>query len=209
MTYVPYAKMRDRAIERAAAQPDSRSLIEKIQYKNNAEKIAEQYFFYWVAIGCITGLLLTPILVSFEDNLAKSRADGKEARENQNRQRAFENQMSEVQKQNEAESRLSKAAQTKHEVIMRLGTIDQYLRVLGTETDASRRTVALQAAHSEMTTLAAKFASGELSDSVVNDSTVRGQAVETSRDLARLGLSEDRLSRDLTRLFRLTAREES
>ncbi len=88
---------------------------------------------------------------------------------------------------------------------MRLGSIDQFIRVVAVETDLSKRTVALQAAHSEMTTLAAKLASGQITREALDAPEIREHASETSKDLVRLGLSEDRLNRDIIRMFKLSA----
>ncbi len=54
-----------------------------------------------------------------------------------------------------------------------------------------------------MTTLAAKLSSGQISREAVDDDDVREQAAETSHDLNRLGLANDRLNRDIVRMFKL------
>jgi hypothetical protein len=116
---------------------------------------------------------------------------------------ASEIKMLGMEMESATQASLAKAAQTKQELIMRLGSIDQYVRVLTTETDASKRTVALQAAQSEMTTLAAKVASDHTFLYMVLHTDIKVLAAETSSDLVRLGLSEDRLNRDIIRMFRL------
>jgi hypothetical protein len=128
-------------------------------------------------------------------------------RRNKQEQRKFESKMQDMEQENEKQSKLSQAARSKKELILRLGSIDQFIRVLEHETDASRRTVALQAAHSEMTTVTAKLASEEISPEMVDAPEVRQHAQETSSDLARLGLSDDRLNRDIKRMFKLGQNE--
>jgi hypothetical protein len=86
---------------------------------------------------------------------------------------------------------------------MRLGSIDQFIRVLETETDANSRTMALHDAHSQMTKLTASLASEQISREAFDDPVVREYALETSKDLAQIGLVNDRLNRDLTRMFKL------
>lgn len=123
--------------------------------------------------------------------------------QNRRHQLAFENKMQLMDHHNEQQAQLSRAAQSKQELIMRLGSIDQFVRVLGVEADAARRTIALQAAHGELTTLAAKLASGQIHREALDAPDVREHASETSNDLNRLGLSDDRLNRDIIRMFKL------
>ena len=52
--------------------------------------------------------------------------------------------------------------------------------------------------------LAASLASGEISPEAIDDENVRQHAAETSGDLARIGLADDRLNRDLIRMFKLS-----
>lgn len=141
------------------------------------------------------------IQVAIQKIVARIKQHGQDKRD----QLAFNDKMQDMQRDSEKQAELSKAAKSKQELIMRLGSIDQYIRVLAIETDASKRTVALQAAHSEMTTLAAKLASDQISREFVESPDIRAQASETSNDLARLGLSEDRLNRDIIRMFKLSA----
>lgn len=86
---------------------------------------------------------------------------------------------------------------------MRLGNIDQFIRVLAHESDSSKRTVALQAAQAELTTVNAKLASEEIVAEAVLAPEVQEHAKETSADLSKLGFAEDRLNRDLQRTFKL------
>jgi len=63
--------------------------------------------------------------------------------------------------------------------------------------------MALQDAHSAIMALSARLASGEISRDALDDHEIRELAWETCNDLARLGLSEDRLNRDIIRMFKL------
>jgi hypothetical protein len=162
-------------------------------------------FFFW-------GLCLAPLIGFIAHYVAliqvKIREQNNEKRQQlkiEREQLAFEGKMDAMERENQKQDALSKAAQSKQELIIRLGSIDQYVRVLSIEMDVSKRTVALQAAHSEMTTLAAKLASGQISREAVAAPDVREHASETSNDLARLGLTEDRLNRDIKRMFKLGA----
>ena len=90
-----------------------------------------------------------------------------------------------------------------HEVISLLGSIDGYIRVLDGQPGRDDRTMMLQKAQFIMVKLVAKSASGEISRDTLDNSHVRELAAETSKDLARLGLADDRLNRDLVRMFKL------
>jgi hypothetical protein len=79
--------------------------------------------------------------------------------------------------------------------------MDGFIRVLDGRPSDDERTMMLQKAHSIMMKLAAKTASGEIGRDTLENSHVRELAAETSRDLTRLGLADDRLNRDLVRLF--------
>ena len=149
--------------------------------------------FYIAHVFALIHVPIQNIIVKANQHLQNKRA-----------QREFEGKMQDMERDNQKQDALSKAAQSKKELIIRLGSVDQYIRVLSIETDVSKRTVALQAAHSEMTTLAAKLASGQISREAVDASEVREHASETSSDLARLGLTEDRLNRDIIRMFKLS-----
>jgi len=119
-------------------------------------------------------------------------------------QRSLTKQSLLLEKNSEAQAMLNKAAQSKKELIVRLGSIDQFIRVLENETDPARRTVALQAASSELTALSAKLATGEIIPEATDTPEVQQAAKETSFDLAKVGLAEDRLNRDLRRMFKLS-----
>ncbi len=150
---------------------------------------------------CFVGHFVAILHVNIQKRIAEKNQQLRELHE----QREFESKMRDMDRHNEKQDALSKAAQSKRELIIRLGSVDQYLRVLAVETDLSKRTVALQAAHSEMTTLAAKLASDQISPEAIDAPEVRAHASETSSDLTRLGLTEDRLNRDIIRMFKLSA----
>ncbi|MBV6500980.1 MAG: hypothetical protein CJBNEKGG_03474 [Prosthecobacter sp.] len=118
-------------------------------------------------------------------------------------QRNFSKQALLLEKNSEAQAMLSKTALSKKELIVRLGSIDQFIRVLENETDPARRTVSLQAASAELTALSAKLATGEILSEAIDAPEVQQASKETSFDLAKAGLSEDRLNRDLRRIFKL------
>jgi hypothetical protein len=163
----------------------------------------------WVIVGGVLALYVVFFIAHFfavlHVAIQKSIGEKHQHLQNKREQRAFEGKMQDMDRDNAKQDALSKAAQSKQELIIRLGSVDQYIRVLAIETDVSKRTVALQAAHSEMTTLAAKLASGQISREAVDAPEVREHASETSKDLARLGLTEDRLNRDIIRMFKLTS----
>ena len=160
-------------------------------------------------IGGVFGLIgvffvahiIAGVQVSMKEDAAKRKREAQSQRE----QREFQQQMQEMDEQSSQQDKLSKFAQSKQELIMRLGSIDQFIRVLETETDANSRTMALQDAHSQMTKLTASLASEQISREAFDDAVVREHAWETSKDLERIGLSNDRLNRDLVRIFKLNA----
>jgi hypothetical protein len=163
------------------------------------------------ALGIFLGFFLTPLafapahVVGLVQVAIMEAAERRSLRLHEKRERReFEEKMQDMEREGENQALLSKAAQSKRELIMRLGSIDQYIRVLSIEPDVSKRTVALQAAHSELMTLAAKLASDQISRDAVDAPDIRELAMETSNDLARLGLSDDRLNRDIIRMFKLS-----
>ena len=143
--------------------------------------------------------IIAGVQVSMKEDTAKRKREAQSQRE----QREFQQQMQDMDEQSSQQDKLSKFAQSKQELIMRLGSIDQFIRVLETETDANNRTMALQDAHSQMTKLTASLASEQISREAFDDPVVREHAWETSKDLERIGLSNDRLNRDLIRMFKL------
>ncbi len=147
----------------------------------------------------IVAHIIAGIQVSMKEDAAKKKLEA----QNQREQQEFQQQMQDMDEQSNQQDKLSKFAQSKQELIMRLGSIDQFVRVLETETDANSRTMALQDAHAQMTKLTASLASEQISREAFDDPVVREHAWETSKDLARIGLSNDRLNRDLMRMFKL------
>ena len=119
-------------------------------------------------------------------------------------QRNFSKQSLLLEKNSEAQAMRNKTAHSKKELIVRLGSIDQFIRVLESETAPARRTVALQAASAELTALSAKLATGEILSEATDTPEVQQAAKETSFDLVKAGLAEDRLNRDLRRMFKLS-----
>jgi hypothetical protein len=95
-----------------------------------------------------------------------------------------------------------KLARSKQEIITRLGNVDQFVRILEHESSSDRRIVALQSAHSELVTISSKLAAGEIIHEALADERVRNHAIETNRELRRIGLAKDRINRDLVALFK-------
>ena len=162
-----------------------------------------------VIMGGVFGLVLVfivaHIIAGVQVSMKQDAAQKNQEAQNQREQREFQQQMQNMDEQSNQQDKLSKFAQSKQELIMRLGSIDQFVRVLETETDANSRTMALQDAHSQMTKLTASLASEQISRDAFDDPVVREHALETSNDLARIGLANDRLNRDLIRMFKLNA----
>ena len=84
---------------------------------------------------------------------------------------------------------------------MRLGNIDQFIRVLGHESFPVKRTLALQAPQADLTTINAKLAPEEIVAEALIAPEVQEHAKETSADLTKMGFAEDRLNRDPQRTF--------
>jgi len=160
-------------------------------------------------IGGVFGLIgvffVAHIIAGVQVSMKQDAARKKQEAQNQREQHEFQQQMQDMDEQSNQQDKLSKFAQSKQELIMRLGSIDQFVRVLETETDANSRTMALQDAHSQMTKLTASLASEQISRDAFDDPVIREHALETSKDLARIGLANDRLNRDLIRMFKLNA----
>jgi hypothetical protein len=175
-----------------------------------------------ITCGCIMfGLLGIPFVFALAHGMAKlqiallntlsdarqNRQDKLQAkqarREDERVRRDFEKNMKVVERESTEQAALAKNAQSKQHFIVRLGAIDNFIRVMGTEQNDSKRTMAMQSAHSQMTALAADLASGKISRDMIADPDIQEQARETSRDLVRLGLTDDRLNRDIKRIFQL------
>ena len=146
---------------------------------------------------------IAPAQLKFHEDMTEKAEEAKRHSHRKEAQKAHQKLVEEFDKESKSQQNLSKESKSKHELVTRLGSIDQFIRVLEGETESSNRTMALQKAHSEMMTLAARLASGEISRDALDDQEIRELAWETCNDLARLGLSEDRLSRDLIRMFKL------
>jgi len=157
----------------------------------------------------ILALILVFIVAHY---IAKAQASfmqdaAKRKRESQGRraQREFENQVKNMDRVSQQQASQEQFTQSKKELIMRLSNIDRFVRMLDGEHDNSSRTMTLLDAHDQMTKLAANLASGEISRDALDDPEIRDHALETSNDLTRIGLENDRLNRDLVRIFKLNA----
>ena len=148
---------------------------------------------------------IAPAQLKFHEDMSEKAEEAKRHSHRKEAQKAHQKLVEEFDKESKSQQNLSKESKSKHELVTRLGSIDQFIRVLEGEMESSNRTMALQKAHSEMMTLAARVASGEISRDALDDQEIRELAWETCNDLARLGLSEDRLSRDIKRMFKLDA----
>ena len=132
----------------------------------------------------------------------------KQARQNiQNKrdQVEFEAKMQDMDRQSGEQAAQRKFDQSKKELIKKLGSVAQYIVVLEIETDSSKRAMALQSAQSRMMELSANIASGQIAPEAIESPEVRAHAMETSVDLKRLGLAENRLNREIVRIFKLGA----
>lgn len=183
------------AYDKAKAELDKTGFLSR-WWNGNVPRDAWIGMMFRGLLGLILVFVAAHLLASLQLYLAKFIAEWRGQRE-------FKHRIRTIDMESFEQARLSKMALSKKELIMRLGSIDQFIRVLEHETDSARRAVAIQAAHSEMTILAAKLASDQLTADAVESSDVRHQAIETSADLVRLGLSQDRLNRDITRIFKL------
>lgn len=146
---------------------------------------------------------IAPIQLKFHEDMIDKAEEGKRRTNQKEAQKTHQKMIQQFDEESKTQQHLSRESKSKHEVVTRLGSIDQFIRVLDGENDASNRTMALQKAHSEMMTLSARLASGEISRDALDDQEIRELAWETCNDLTRLGLSEDRLNRDLIRMFKL------
>lgn len=189
----------DQVFEKAKAELATRWAITQWWNKNEPGQAWSRTIF-WGVVALVLVFAIAHAIAMLQLFIVKAVAQKRQ-------ERAFAGKLRVIELENAEHSRLSRTTQAKKELIMRLGSIDQFVRVLEIETDISRRTVALQAAHSEITILAAKLASGQISNDLLDATDVRELAKETSADLTRHGLSDDRLNRDLIRMFKLTSNE--
>jgi hypothetical protein len=184
------------AYDKAKAELDKTGFLSR-WWNGNVPRDAWIGMMFRGLLGLILVFAAAHLLASLQLYLAKSIAEWRSQREFKHRIRTIDIESFE-------QARLSKIALSKKELIMRLGSIDQFIRVLEHETDPARRTVALQAASSELTALSAKLATGEIVPEASDSPEVQQAAKETSFDLAKVGLAEDRLNRDLRRMFKLS-----
>ncbi len=146
---------------------------------------------------------IAPIQLKIHEGMREKADEDKRLSSQKEAQKAHQKLVESFDKESRNQQTLSKESKSKHEIVTRLGSIDQFIRVLEMEVEQASRTMALQKAHSEMMTLAARLASGEISRDALETQEIRELAWETCNDLARIGLSEDRLNRDIKRMFKL------
>jgi len=160
-------------------------------------------------VNYIPALIIAAIQLWVRKKIAQVREKMGQAREFSRQKQAQKEQQKMLAMHMEDSARAQDVRQKSdslHEVISLLGSIDGYIRVLDGQPGRDDRTMMLQKAQFIMVKLVAKSASGEISRDTLDNSHVRELAAETSKDLARLGLADDRLNRDLIRLFKLQIR---
>ena len=163
-----------------------------------------------IFIGGIVLVIVTPFIavaqLRIHQSIIERRVQAEASRQQKQAKKAHLKAIETFDVESGKQQKARKADLSKHELIKRLDSIDQSILVLATETDANNRTMALQDAHSEMMTLAASLATGVITRDALQDPEIRELATETCKDLTRLGLSEDRLCRDLKRIFKLRSK---
>lgn len=196
----------DAAQEKVEAELQSSGAIMR-WWNNNEPSRARIFVYMWGGVGLyalfIAAHFLAPIHVAIAKRISGKLEDRKAHRE----QERFELQMHQLDKENQRLATLSRTAQSKKELVIRLGNIDQFIRVLEHESDGGKRIVALQAAQAELNIVDAKLVSGEITQDAVSAPEVLERALETCVELTRLGLKEDRLHRDLLRAFNIRTGE--
>jgi len=160
-------------------------------------------FMFLGCFGLIGTFIVAHYISAFQINLQRSFAEGSRNRQLRRERREFEEKLD---RENDRLTSQNKLAQSKRELVRQLGVIDGFIRALSVESDVPKRTTALQGAQETMTSLAARLASGDILREALEDASIREQADETLKDLNHVGLSEDRLSRDLIRLFKLKSK---
>lgn len=193
------------AYHQAAADLEARGAIMRWWNSNEPGK-ARMWVYFWGFAGLYIVFLVGHLVALLHASVVKSMSAKMNDLKSQRDQKQFETKMQHLENESQKQSKLSKSAQSKKELVMRLGNIDQFIRVLAHESDSSKRTVALQAAQAELTTINAKLASEEIVAEAVLAPEVQEHAKETTADLSKLGFAEDRLNRDLQRTFKLTER---
>jgi len=157
-------------------------------------------------VNLIAALIIAAIQLKLRKIIPQVREKMGQAREFSRQKQAQKEQQKVLAKHMDDSARAKDFRQKSdslHEVISLLGSIDGYIRVLDGQPGRDDRTMMLQKAQFIMVKLVAKSASGEISRDTLDNSHVRELAAETSKDLARLGLADDRLNRDLVRMFKL------
>ncbi|HEY5043603.1 MAG TPA: hypothetical protein VIK53_16550 [Verrucomicrobiae bacterium] len=160
-------------------------------------------------VNYIPALIIAAIQLWVRKKIAQVREKMGQAREFSRHKQAQKEQQKMLAKHMDDSARAQDVRQKSdslHEVISLLGSIDGYIRVLDGQPGRDDRTMMLQKAQFIMVKLVAKSASGEISRDTLDNSHVRELAAETSKDLARLGLADDRLNRDLVRMFKLKSK---
>lgn len=181
------------AREQAEAELATRTGISHWWHENDPSKAAGNYYLLGTVCtvgACWLAYLMSPITLGISEAVSESK-----------RKRKLQESMQEMDADVQQQSRQLNVAQSKQEIVMRLGSIDQFIRVYRIESEPSRQVIALQAAQGELTNLNGKVASREIDSESLTDSHVTACVRETISDLCRAGLADDRLTRDLRRMF--------
>jgi hypothetical protein len=187
----------ERPLARAKAQAelDARTGLDHWWHKgdpDNAEgsialvALGGTVFVFWL------GYFLSPMTLGMIESMKNAR-----------NQAEFQKSVRQLDEDSQQQSRQMGRSQSMQEIVTRLGTIDQFIRVYRSETERSRKVITLQAAHAEVTNLNGKVLSNEIDGDSLTHPEVMACVRETIADLQAAGLSEDRLYRDLRRVFRL------
>jgi hypothetical protein len=183
--------------------PEEREYAQGSWWRKSEEEKALQQ----VSSGAICSISIIPIIAYFLTPRALSAVEWFRDRHERHRtlrqQKLLELKYMKMERTNEQLETKLKLAQSKQELVAKLGAIDQFIRVLEHESDASKRTLCLQSMQAELTTISARLLGGDIHPSAVDDPHVRQSAEETIEELRRAGLGTDRISRDVVRLFKL------
>ena len=108
----------------------------------------------------------------------------------------------EFDKESQTQHNESLESKSRHAIVSHLASIDKSMFV-SWERKATLTTALWRCkkAHSEMMILSAKLVSGDISRAALDVQEIRELAWETCNDLAAIGLANDRLSRDIKRMF--------
>jgi hypothetical protein len=148
---------------------------------------------------------IAPIQLKIHEDMDDSAARAKRRAAQKQAEVTRQKMIQEFDKESQTQHNESWESKSRHAIVSHLASIDEYVRVLAAESDPDNRTMAMQKAHSEMMILSAKLVSGDISRATLDVQEIRELAWETCNDLAAIGLSEDRLSRDIKRMFKLDA----